>query len=231
MEESTSLSRLFAEQGLKIRIRKEIRSKRRNSRRRELVEQVAARAGSDPCTSNDHHNQHDRNDEIEDAATDYGMASAASHLNRSQPHVPDAPPSRSIVLPRNILDTHARAYIPFHHSYAKPSLPFSTTSESGATKSNIFYDAYTVSDLPRDTASSKADLPNLIDRSDSKNRYQEQDYRSSLGSYNEYRPPIDAWTHHIPEQPSRRYSNQSRNSTDDAFTSSETSKRMRNMNN
>jgi hypothetical protein len=131
MEESTSLSRLFAEQGLKIRIRKDVRTRRKPSRRRQLVENAVAQMETEshaPASLIE-----PPGDEEESRITSNSPPDKRNQIIAAPLHAGGASTSHSsptITLPRNILDTHGRSLIPWQNADQKISLPPITANPS-----------------------------------------------------------------------------------------------------
>lgn len=141
MEESTSLSRLFAEQGLKIRIRKELRSKRKKDTSQQSEDQGVSKIESEPVSSYNESRKYQGGDvrgDIPQPFTSYArleMSNASSQQSRNIP----APP-RTITLPRNILDTHARTNLPFPQTYASSTYSTPTRPDPIIPEPNLFLD-------------------------------------------------------------------------------------------
>lgn len=192
MDESTSLSRLFAEQGLKIRIRKEVRAKRRNSKRRQLVEQAVARLEAESTANN--------LNQMPSSEGSVGSLSMSSPIAyRSQLQVNDIP-STSIVLPRNILDTHGRSVVPIQNPNIKLLPPFLTTIPD-MPGSNVFSESAEASRRPMSSEQSGFGNTNKANNHD---RHQLHIYDPFNDSSSQH------WSRHSTDQQYNDISEQSR---------------------
>lgn len=197
MEESTSLSRLFAEQGLKIRIRKEVRTKRRNSKRRQLVEQAVARLEAEGSNSSPIRAQ----SEVKIPA----MTGTSAQINPPKAFVNDTnPPQSAITLPRNILDTHGRSAVPIKTPYLKGPPPLTTAIPDTFTppRSNIFQDSHTSPGTSRRSSSSEPHTFTVADRAHNHDRHPERhSYNRTPPNYSEYQSSPQPWKrHHLDQQ-------------------------------
>lgn len=130
MEESTSLSRLFAEQGLKIRIRKDVRTRRKPSRRRQLVENAVAQLETESQAAST--SSEPFRGEEEPPVMSNSPPVKRHQLIAAPLHAGGASTSHSsptITLPRIILDTHGRSLIPWQNADQKISLPPISTNQ------------------------------------------------------------------------------------------------------
>lgn len=130
MEESTSLSRLFAEQGLKIRIRKDVRTRRKPSRRRQLVENAVAQLETESHTAST--SSEPFRGEEESRIMSNSPPVKRDQIIAAPLHAGGASTSHSsptITLPRIILDTHGRSLIPWQNADQKISLPPISTNQ------------------------------------------------------------------------------------------------------
>jgi hypothetical protein len=149
MEESTSLSRLFAEQGLKIRIRKDVRTRRKPSRRRQLVENAVAQLETeshDLATSSE-----PPGDEEESLIKSNSPPVKRNQIIAGPLHTGGASTSHSpptITLPRNILDTHGRSLIPWQNADHKISLPPISANQPSTTSYTSSH-SYSILNSPR----------------------------------------------------------------------------------
>jgi hypothetical protein len=194
MDESTSLSRLFAEQGLKIRIRKEVRAKRRNSKRRQLVEQAVARLEAESTSNN--------LNQMPSSEGSVGSLSMSSPIAyRPQLQVNDIP-STSIVLPRNILDTHGRSVVPIQNPNIKLLPPFPTTIPD-MPGSNVFSESPEASRRPM---SSEQSVFGNTNRANNHDRHQSHIY----DPFNDDGSSSQHWRLHATDQQYNDISEQSR---------------------
>lgn len=194
MDESTSLSRLFAEQGLKIRIRKEVRAKRRNSKRRQLVEQAVARLEAESTANN--------LNQMPSSEGSIGSLSTSSPIAyRPQLQVNDMP-STLIVLPRNILDTHGRSVVPLQNPYIKVPPPF-PTARPDVPRPSVFSESPEASHRPM---SSEQSVFGKTDRANNHDRHQSHTY----DPFNDYGSSSQHWRRHATDQQYNDNSEQSR---------------------
>ncbi|KAI8583456.1 hypothetical protein K450DRAFT_223765 [Umbelopsis ramanniana AG] len=134
MEESTSLSRLFAEQGLKIRIRKDVRTRRKPSRRRQLVENAVAQLETeshDLATSSEPNRSQEESLIRSNSPPDKRNQIIAAPLHTGGASTSHSSPT--VTLPRNILDTHGMSLIPWQNADQKISLPPISANQSSNT--------------------------------------------------------------------------------------------------
>jgi hypothetical protein len=177
MEESTSLSRLFAEQGLKIRIRKELRSKRKQDRPQQSGAQEPRKFESEPASSNagSRESEVDVRGEYQQSIALYPRFDIPSSSSQ-QPRNNSI--SRAITLPRSILDTHARTNIPFPPSCASPAFSVSARPDTITPEPSLFRDRTSgldSSQMPPDRS-----LPRLPSIDRSKGQQHEEDYHDDL---------------------------------------------------
>jgi hypothetical protein len=175
MEESTSLSRLFAEQGLKIRIRKDIRTRRKPSRRQQLVENTVAQMEVESHVLTD--SSLPSRTEGESNITSNSLAVKQTHIITSPLHadkasIPRSPPP-IITLPRIVLDTQGRNLIPWQNPDEKVSLPPITPRQSINDPFTTFH-YYSASSSPQSSSLSEQGFVSA--RNDRAKPPQEYDY-------------------------------------------------------
>lgn len=177
MEESTSLSRLFAEQGLKIRIRKELRSKRKKEdTSQQSGDQEGSKSNSDFVSSSNESKKHQGDDTRDEKQQPY-TSNALLELSGTSPQQPrNILAARTITLPRNILDTHARTNLPFPQTYTSSTYSAPKRPDPIIPEPSLFLDLSSTLESPQMPANRS--LPQLPSIGRSKDQHFQEEHQS-----------------------------------------------------
>ncbi|KAG2180818.1 hypothetical protein INT43_008397 [Umbelopsis isabellina] len=190
MEESTSLSRLFAEQGLKIRIRKELRSKRKKDTSQQSGDQEVSKFESEPVSSSNQSKNYQGGDVRGENLHPFTSNALLEMSSVSPQQSRNIPAPRTITLPRNILDTHARTNLPFPPTYASSTYSTSTKPDAIIPEPSLFLDRS--SSVESSQIPPNRSLPRLPSIERSNGQHFEEEYQSEPNYQKRFKYPSES---------------------------------------